>query len=550
MRGYLVIILGPLLAVGAFTALLAMGAGLAGWYREEMLVVAAGTGVLVAALTLVLLYLRQADRRADRRALQNVEARVGGIVESAMDPIISVDEQQRIVLFNAAAEKVFRWPRSAVLGQPLEMLIPARYRSAHAAHILGFSQAGIGSRPMSGQKVLTGLRSTGEEFPIETSISQHIEDGNKCFTVILRDVSERIKAEVVSARNEARLGGILDSAMDAIITVDEQQRIVLFNSAAESVFGCPRDQALGSPLSWFIPERFRAGHGDHVRRFGETGTSSRRMGAQRIVTGLRLNGEEFPIDASISQHTEEGGRFFTVILRDVTERVRAEEALRRSKDELRDLAMTASTVREQEKSRIARELHDELAQSLTALKMDTAWLLDLVPADQTAVVGKLHSMQEMLDTTVASTRRISADLRPLILDDLGLVAATEWLVQNFEERNGIPCTLSTDQELELGDPHATALFRILQESLTNVSKHAHASRVEVLLRQEQDKVVLEVRDNGIGFSTQDPRKPNSYGLAGLRERAHLLEGEVSVESSAGHGTRIKVSIPMDKAPKS
>ena len=119
--------------------------------------------------------------------------------------------------------------------------------------------------------------------------------------MILRDVTERVRAQAQLARSEARLRGILDSAMDAIITVDERQHIVLFNAAAEAMFGCPRDEAIGAPLDWFIPERFRAGHGDHVRDFGDADSASRRMGAARIVTGLRRNGEEFPIDASISQ---------------------------------------------------------------------------------------------------------------------------------------------------------------------------------------------------------------------------------------------------------
>ena len=135
--------------------------------------------------------------------------------------------------------------------------------------------------------------------------------------------------------------GILDSAMDAIITVDAAQHVVLFNAAAEAMFGCPRQEALGAPLAWFIPERFRGVHAEHVRHFGETGTASRRMGALRIVTGLRRNGEEFPIDASISQLDESGGKFYTVILRDVSERVRIEEALRRSKEELRELGAAA-----------------------------------------------------------------------------------------------------------------------------------------------------------------------------------------------------------------
>src|ERR1700693_3228674 len=181
--------------------------------------------------------------------------------------------------------------------------------------------------------------------------------------LIYRQVAKRKAAERALHNVEIRVAGIVESAMDAVITVDENQRIVLFNAAAETVFGCPREQAIGAPLARFIPERFRAEHGRHIKHFGETGISSRRMGVQRIVTGLRRSGEEFPIDASISQVEETGRKLYTVILRDVTERVRAEKALRRSKEELRELASAANSVREQEKSRIARELHDELAQA-------------------------------------------------------------------------------------------------------------------------------------------------------------------------------------------
>lgn len=546
-RGFLLIIMGPILALGAFTALLALAAGLSGWHRTEMLAIGASTGALVSLLTLLLLYRRLAERKADQRALQSVQARVGGILESAMDAIISVDEEQRIVLFNAAAEQVFRWPRSAVVGQPLDMLMPEAYRQGHAAHIRRFSETGVTSRRMGDKTVLKGLRSNGEEFPVEASISQHVEDGKKLFTVILRDVSERLKAEEDSARDEARLRGILDSAMDAIITVDESQRIVLFNAAAETVFLCPRDQAMGAPLSWFIPERFRSGHAEHMKRFGESASASRRMGTQRIVTGLRRNGEEFPIEASISRTAEHGATFYTVILRDVTERARAEDALKHSKEELRKLAVATNSVREQEKSRIARELHDELAQSLTALKMDTAWLLDLIPSGQASIVDKLRGMQTTLDHTVAATRRISSDLRPIMLDDLGLVPAAEWLVQNFSARSGIACELGVPEELDLDDPYATAIFRILQESLTNISKHAQATKVTVSITEQEGVVTLEVRDNGMGFVTGAPRKPNSFGLIGLRERAQLLDGEAEIRSIPGQGTHILVRIPVKEA---
>lgn len=352
---------------------------------------------------------------------------------------------------------------------------------------------------------------------------------------------------------EKYIANIIESAMDAIITVDENQRIVLFNAAAEIVFGCSRERAIGESLTLFIPSRFQAGHGDHIRRFGESGVSSRRMSVQRIVMALRCNGEEFPIEASISTVYQDGRRLFTVILRDVTERVRAEDALRESKEELQKLALAAHSVREQEKTRIARELHDELGQALTALKMDLAWLHNKLPktTDETAteasqaIAHKLSAMENLLNMTVTSTRRISADLRPLMLDDLGLAAALEWLTQSFTQHTGLSCTLHMDdEELVLDDLHATAIFRIVQESLTNISKHAKASSVEVNVERHNGTMRLRIHDNGVGFIMDAPRKPNSYGLLGLRERAYLLGGNIEMNSTPGHGTTILVQLPI------
>ncbi len=543
--GRLLILLGPFIGVAAFTGGLALLAALLDWHRNEMLLTAAGIGGAIALPTLYLAYRQIAERKRAQLALQSAQARVGGIVESAMDAIISVDAEQRVVLFNAAAERAFKWPREAILGQRLDVLIPERFRSAHRGHIERFGRTAATSRAMGNQSVLYGLRADGEEFPIEASISQHQEGGQKLFTVILRDVTERVRSERMLARSETRLRGILESAMDAIITVDQRQHIVLFNRAAEEVFGCPREQAIGAPLAWFIPEKYRKAHGELVRRFGDTGTSSRRMGAERIVMGLRRNGEEFPIDASISHIEEEGERFFTVILRDVTERTRAEEALRASREEIRNLALAASTVREQEKSRIARELHDELGQALTALKIDVGWLKEHLTQAPGPVQQKLGSMQLLLDGTVAAARRISADLRPLMLDDLGLVAACDWLAHNFQQRTGMPCELVLGAgELDLPDPYATAVFRVLQESLTNIAKHAEASQVEVTLERDGQAVVLTVRDNGKGFEPGGPRKHGSYGLLGLKERAYLLGGEVRIDSAPGEGTFIEMRLPI------
>ena len=364
-------------------------------------------------------------------------------------------------------------------------------------------------------------------------------------TELQAQIGERERAESDAHAARQRLAGIIDSAMDAIITVDEDQRIVLFNTTAERLFGCPQSEALGVPLTRFIPERFRATHADHIRRFGRAGVTSRRMATQRIVTGLRLNGGEFPIDASISQVTLDGRKYYTVIVRDVTERLRAEEALQRSKEELYEMAAVSATAREQEKSRIARELHDELAQSLTALRMDVEWLKNRGIPPEGPAASRLAAMETMLERTVKATRRIAADLRPLMLDDLGLVPAAQWLVENFKERHGIECDLTiTPPDLELVDPHATAVYRIVQESLQNAAKHAGASRVDVDLACIDGHIHLQVRDDGRGFDLGDPRKPNSFGLVGLRERAHLVDGEITIDTAPGRGTRIDVRIPL------
>lgn len=269
------------------------------------------------------------------------------------------------------------------------------------------------------------------------------------------------------------------------------------------------------------------------------------MGASRIVTGLRRDGEEFPIDASISQLKDGDTRFYTVILRDVSERMKAHEALQRSKEELQELSSTSHIAREQEKNRIARELHDELGQALTMLQMDVAWCKTKAPADEPEFAVRLDRMQALLKSTVAATRRIAADLRPLLLDDLGIVPAVEWLAENFTQRTGVPCRLTIeDPDLELDGVQATAVFRIVQESLTNIAKHAGAAEAEVSIAQEDDWLVIRVSDDGRGFVTQDPRKPGSFGLVGLRERAALLRGEATITSGIGEGTAIEVRLPF------
>jgi PAS domain S-box-containing protein len=514
---------------------------LGGVLTADMLLI--GVGILVAAREVLV-----AEQRSE-----TTQAQLGSIVDSAMDAIITVDAAQNIVLFNRAAEQVFRVRREEALGGPLERFLPQRFREGHRGHIERFSRTGVTSRRMGDVTTLWGLRGDGEEFPIEASISQNAgPSGERLFTVILRDITLRRAAEIETERArgalsdaQARLGAIVDSAMDAVITVDASQRIVLFNRTAEQLFGVPREEALGGPLERFLPQRFRAAHRGHIERFGSTGVTSRRMGDVTTLWGLRGDGEEFPIEASISQASEGERRYFTVILRDITLRKQAEEALVRQKEELRELSARVLEAREEEKAHIARELHDELGQLLTALKMDLSSALQDLSHPE--LRKRLEGMGALLDQTVGSTRRISADLRPLMLDDLGLADAAQWLVDDFARRSGIACRIAMageDALRGLDGRLATAVYRAIQESLTNVARHAGAKSVWASLEVEEGRVLFEIEDDGRGIAPADLAKSRSLGLKGMRERIAYFGGTLHIERAPRGGTRVRLSVPV------
>ena len=511
-------------------------------------------GVIVADMLAIAFAILVAAREvlvADHRT-ESSKARLDSIVDSAMDAIVTVNESQTIVLFNRAAEQMFRCGRREAIGASLERFLPQRFRAAHCGHIEHFGRTGVTGRRMGDATTLWALRSDGEEFPIEASISQAGVPGERFYTVILRDITLRKQAEAEAEKirgalgeAQARLGAIVDSAMDAVITVDEEQNIVLFNRAAEQVFGVRREEVLGTGLERLLPVRFRGAHRGHIESFGRTGVTSRRMGDVTTLWALRASGEEFPIEASISQASEAGRRYFTVILRDITLRKQGEEALIKQKEELRELSARVLEAREEEKTRIARELHDELGQLLTALKMDLLWLRERQKGDDAEVAAKTAGMEGLLDQMVSSTRRISADLRPLMLDDLGLADAASWLVQDFSQRSGIRCEIKLVGEDFAGveGSIATAVYRAIQESLTNIGRHSGAKNAWVVLAIEGDQVHFEVEDDGRGIAPQDMAKVRSLGLKGMRERVAYFGGSLEISRAPRGGTRLRAQVP-------
>jgi PAS domain S-box-containing protein len=232
--------------------------------------------------------------------------------------------------------------------------------------------------------------------------------------------------------------------------------------------------------------------------------------------------------------------------KDISERKRTEKELIQSRRQLRELASHLESARETERTRIAREIHDELGQALTALKMELHWCIKRLPQDNTELLAKAKTLPRMVDENVHLVQRISAELRPGMLDHLGLSAAMEWQAEQFQGRTGILCDIICEpNEIVLDHTRNTALFRIFQETLTNVVRHANASTVAVSLREMHNNVELTVHDNGKGITADEIADSKSFGLMGIKERVNALGGAVTIFGSQNEGTTVQVNVPVD-----
>ena len=230
------------------------------------------------------------------------------------------------------------------------------------------------------------------------------------------------------------------------------------------------------------------------------------------------------------------------------ENARLFEQVQAAREQLRDLTSYLQAAREEERTQIAREIHDEFGQALSVLNMDLSWLSKRLPADQPHLAEKTSAMSDLIDSTIQAVRRVATELRPGLLDDLGLAATIEWQAEEFAERTGIDCDLYlSDEEIVLERDLATAIFRIFQETLTNVARHAEATEVHVELEDRPDELVLIVRDNGKGIAESQVSHPRSLGLMGMRERAHSWGGEVAFHGVPGQGTTVTVRMPRPNA---
>jgi PAS domain S-box-containing protein len=364
-----------------------------------------------------------------------------------------------------------------------------------------------------------------------------LEDGGTI--LMIADITERKRIHDLLETAATEWRTTFDAINDAVMLLDQAGKIKRCNNSMVQMIRKPVSEIVGRPCWEVVHNASKPPKECHLE--------SLRQSHQREIEVFKKDNRW--LNATIDPMLNNEGHLMGAvhILSDMTDRMLVEEELHTSREELRNLTVYLESVREQERTNIAREIHDELAQSLTALKMDLAWLDNRLSRDQKPLVEKMHSMRELINSIIQTVKRISAALRPGILDDLGLVAAIEWQAEEFQNRTGInyrftvnPDGLTVDQE------RSTTIFRIFQETLTNIARHACASLVSIDLLKEDGSLILRVIDNGSGITEEQIHDSQSFGLIGMRERAHSWGGVVNIKGILGQGTTVEVKIPLEK----
>ncbi len=343
--------------------------------------------------------------------------------------------------------------------------------------------------------------------------------------------------------SEGRFRSLVEATSDWVWEMDEDLVYTYVSPKIRDIMGYEPEALLGKTPVTLMPP-------DEARRLAVSFSSI--IASQKAFNilenkNIHRDGHQLVLETSGVPFFDRHGKFrgYRGIHRDITKRKKAEEALKRSREELRRLSAHLESVREKERARVAREIHDELGQSLTALKMDISWLNKRVPEDQKALHEKTESMSGLVDKTIQTVKRISSELRPGLLDDLGLVAAIEWEAEDFQKRTEIKCELNLPPfDIVLDQDRSTALFRILQETLTNVIRHAKATKVKISLVEKNNTIVMKVKDNGKGIPEETTPEPESFGLIGIRERVRSFGGKVKIQGIEGKGTTVTVGIPL------
>jgi PAS domain S-box-containing protein len=454
--------------------------------------------------------------------------------------VFTLDSSGQVETWNAAAEHITGYETGEILGKPFSILYPAALAGAPVpTDVLARAET-------TGRAYYEGwhARKDGTRFWASVLvIAQRREQGDLAgFAAVTHDFSQRHLIAARLRRSEQRLQVMIDSVEDyAIFMLSPTGEIASWNTGAQRIKGYAADEIIGRHFSVFYPPEGRAA--GLPERMLETASTHGRAEAEGWR--VRRDGSRFWADVIITSIRDETGvlQGFTKVTRDLTEHKRLEEL-----EHVGELAAATERAREEENKRIARELHDDLGQQLTALKMSAVILQQEIEAGHlsTDTTAMSRGLVSQIDETMIAVRRIASDLRPTMLDDLGLLPAVEWLADEFSKRYGIKAhTRLSAGELDFSDTAATAIFRIVQEALTNVARHACASEVTITIELEDGQCEVRIDDNGSGAALASGDKANSFGLRGIRERVRQLNGAVSLDNKPKGGFCVRTRFPVE-----
>ncbi len=497
-----------------------------------------GLGLGVGAF--LALFTRYHVEKLGTKLLQSEErwtATLGSIGEA----VIATDSEARVTFFNSVAATLTGWSAQEAIGQPIGNVLKLVNEKS------GMTADNEVLRVLKEKQVLSVANHVdlvtrdGREIAVEHSAAPIRAGKGKVIGVVLvfRDVAARRQEQIEIAEQAS----LIDLTQDTALVIDMQGKIIFWSRGAETMLGYTKAEAVGNishellhtefpqPLAEIRDELLRVGHweGDLVK-IAKNGTRIVVSGRWALQWGKR---DQAPRILEINS--------------DITERKRSEESLVLQREQLRALAERLQLVREEDRKQVARDLHDQIGQILTAIKLDMTWMTRHLPESAVEVLARLKESILLIGEGVKDVRAICSGLRPGVLDDLGLAAAIEWQANDFAARNGIPCVVSVPPvDLHLDGDRATATFRIFQECLTNIIRHAQAKSVRIALYQQEESILLIVEDDGIGFHELGFSNVfGSLGLLGMKERAQFCGGNVEISSSPGNGTTVTVRVPID-----
>jgi len=475
------------------------------------------------------------SRHAGEKILKEEKLRLRVFMDSATDHFMLFDSELNLIEVNKACLERWGMSREDVIGKNILDITPGIHRTERYKKYLEVLRTG---KPYFAEEI-RGHPKFGDRF-INAKVFK-VGDG---LGIVVTDITERKKAKEALGESEKRYRLLVESMNEGLVMLDHKGMVTYINDRFPEVLGANRDEIIGHSVMEFVKPTDQKVLKQQMRR---------RSKGQRGTYEIELqkkDGEKIIVFVSGRPIFDEKGNFkgSIAVLTDITNIRLAEQELNKSREQLRNLSLYLQSIREEERKLLSREIHDELGQLLTALKMDLSWLSKRISkreGNQELLLEKARSMSELLNKTMKSVQKISSELRPGLLDDLGLLAAMEWQAQEFENRTKIKCEVSLDsEEIKLDPELSISIFRIFQEALTNVVRHAHATKVKVRLSEKNGKLTMKVKDNGRGITEEEIYSPDSLGLVGMRERISPWEGQIKIMGTKNRGTTLSVTLPL------